>query len=195
MIIGKTPKVEAYLEDYAFLISALIEAYQATFDKEYLELAQKLNAQSIKKFYKNKQWLMSDDSFKATADLHDASYRSSMAVSIENILILAHLSDDYDAYNLASKMLTSHANKINKIANATPYAVRVALMLQNGIVIIKASKENLLAHQKDINELYYPYVVTKAVKENDFSACTMQKCFSSDAKIDKIVQDIESKKF
>ncbi len=195
MIIGKTPKVEAYLEDYAFLTAALIDAYEASYEQKYLELAQKLNAQSIKKFYKNRQWLMSDDEFKATADLHDASYRSSMAVSIENILILAHLSDDYDAYELASKMLTAQAKRINKIASSSPYAVRVALMLQNGIVVIKASKEKLLAHKKEIRELYYPYVITKAVKENDFSACTMQKCFSSDIKIEKILQDIESKRF
>ena len=195
MIIGKIPKVEAYLEDYAFLISTLIDAYQATLETSYLTLAKKLNAKSIQKFYKNKQWLMSDDSFKATADLHDASYRSSMAVSIGNILKLAHLTDDYDAYALAEKMLKQHAKKINEISNALPTATKVALMIQNPIVVIKTTKENLLAHQKEIDELYYPFVLVKAVKENDYTACTMQKCFSTHDNMAKVLQDIEQKKF
>ena len=194
-ILGTEPKVKGYLEDYAFLIAALIEAYQATFEEKHLDLAKKLNAQSIQKFYKEKQWHLSDDNFKAIADLDDMPYRSAMAVSIENILLLAHLSDDYDAYDLAQNMLTLHARKINLESSETPYATKVALMLQNGVVIIKANKENLLTHQKEIDELYYPYVLRKAVKENDFSACTMQKCFSTDAKIDKILGDIEGKRF
>ncbi|CAA6813412.1 MAG: Thymidylate kinase (EC [uncultured Sulfurovum sp.] len=195
VIMGKTPKVKGYLEDYAFLISSLIEAYQANFDAKYLDLAIKLNAQSIKKFYKEKQWMMSDDNFKAIADFNDTPYRSAIAVSIENILKLAHLTDDYDAYDLASNMLTLHAKQINQVPSAIPYATKISLMLQNGVVIIKANKENLLAHQKEIDELYYPYVLTKAVKVDDFSVCTMQKCFSTNTKIDKILGDIESKRF
>ncbi|CAA6807770.1 MAG: Thymidylate kinase (EC [uncultured Sulfurovum sp.] len=194
-ILGTEPKVKGYLEDYAFLIAALIEAYQATFDEKHLNLAKKLNAQSIQKFYKEKQWHLSDDNFKSIADLDDMPYRSAMAVSIENILLLAHLSDDYDAYDLAKNMLTLHARKINLESSETPYATKIALMLQNGVVIIKANKENLLTHQKEIDELYYPYVLRKTVKEDDFSACTMQKCFSTDTKIDKILGDIESKQF
>ncbi|CAA6815212.1 MAG: Thymidylate kinase (EC [uncultured Sulfurovum sp.] len=195
MIMGKTPKVKGYLEDYAFLIAALIEAYQVKFEPKYLDLAKKLNAQSIQKFYKEKQWHLSDDNFKAIANLEDSPYRSAMAVSIENIVKLAHLTDDYEAYEMASNMLILHAKTINQAPNSTPYATNVALMLQKGVVIIKASKENLMAHKKEIEELYYPYVLKKAVNEDDYSACTMQKCFSTDTKIDKILGDIEGRKF
>jgi uncharacterized protein YyaL (SSP411 family) len=194
MVTGRTPKVKAYLEDYAFLISTLIDAYQATLDDDYLALAKKLNKQSIKKFYKEKQWHMSDDSFKSIAELHDASYRSSMAVSIENILKLAYLSDDYDAYEMASKMLNLHAKKLNEISSSMPYATKVALMLERKIIVIKASKENILANEKKIAELNYPYVLVKAVKQNDYSACTMEKCFSTHDNMDAVLQDIESMK-
>lgn len=195
IILETKPKVKAYLEDYAFLIAALIEAYQATFETNYLTLAQKLNQKSIEKFYKKRAWHLSDDNFKTIADLEDRPYRSAMAVSIENILLLAHLSDDYEAYDLANNMLTLHAKKINQASNETPYATKIALMLQHGVVIIKANKENLLTHQKEIEELYYPYVVKKAVKADDFSACTLQKCFATDTKIDKILGEIEAKRF
>jgi len=195
MLTGRTPKVKAYLEDYAFIISTLIEAYQATLDENYLELAKKLNVQSIKKFYKERQWQMSDDSFKSIAELHDASYRSSMAVSIENILKLAYLLDDYDAYEMASKMLNLHATKINQISSSMPYAAKVAFMLERKIVVIKASKENILANEKKLAELNYPYVLVKAVNEKDYSACTMEKCFSTHDNMDGVLADIESMKF
>jgi len=194
-VLGTEPKVKGYLEDYAFLVSALIEAYQTNFETKYLELAKKLNTQSIQKFYKEKQWYLSDDNFKAIATLDDNPYRSAMAVSIENILKLAHLTDDYDAYDLASNMLTLHAQKLNQNAHENPYATKVGLMLQNGIVVLKAKKENLLAHEKEINELYYPFVLKKAVKEEGFSACTMQKCFSMGEKIEGVLGDIEGKRF
>ena len=138
---------------------------------------------------------MSDDSFKSIAELHDASYRSSMAVSIENILKLAYFSDDYDAYEMASKMLNLHAKKINEISSSMPYASKVAFMLERKIVVIKASKENILANQKKITELNYPYVLVKAVKQNDYSACTMEKCFSTHDNMDGVLQDVEGMRF
>ena len=34
-LIHKTPKIDAFLEDYAYLCDALIEAYQSTLDESY----------------------------------------------------------------------------------------------------------------------------------------------------------------
>jgi len=138
---------------------------------------------------------MSNDSFKAKADLQDASYRSAMAVSIENILKLASLTDDYDAYELASQMLNKHAQQLNEVPISSPTAVKVALMLQNPIIVIKASKENILAHQNEIANLSYPFILVKAVKEKDYTACTLQKCFSTHDSMEKVLQDIEGRKF
>jgi uncharacterized protein YyaL (SSP411 family) len=47
-IANKHPKIEAYLEDYAYLISALLEANQTTLDNRYLVLANKLAQDAIK---------------------------------------------------------------------------------------------------------------------------------------------------
>ena len=195
IILGKNAKIKAYLDDYAFLIATLIDAHQATLDESYLTLAKKLNAQSIQKFYKDEQWHMSDDSFKSIAELHDASYRSSMAVSIENILKLAYLNDDYDALEMASKMLNLHASKINQISASMPYATKVALMLERKIVVIKATKEHLLANEQKIGELNYPYVLRKAEKQKSFDACTMEKCFATHDNMDALLQEIEAMKF
>ncbi|MCK4441634.1 MAG: thioredoxin domain-containing protein, partial [Sulfurovaceae bacterium] len=107
ILLGKTPKVKAYLEDYAFLISSLIDAYEVSLDKKYLNIANDLTQKAIKKFYKNSKWMMSDDTFVSVADLYDASYRSAMAVMIENMLKLSILKDDFDTYQLAKNMILS----------------------------------------------------------------------------------------
>jgi len=191
IIIGKKAKVKAYLEDYAFMAQALIDAHQATLDKKYLALAQKITQESLEKFYKEKRWYMSDDHFQSVADLYDASYRSAMAVTFENLLKLAMLSDDFDGYNLAKKMLEQEAEKINTMPSSFAYATKVALMVQNPLVVIKSSKTNLLKSKKIINEMNYPYVLIKDVNEKGFSACTMEKCFSTHTKIEEVILEIE----
>jgi uncharacterized protein YyaL (SSP411 family) len=40
--IGRPPKIDGYLEDYAFLIDALVELHQATFDERWLRTAEAL---------------------------------------------------------------------------------------------------------------------------------------------------------
>jgi len=191
IIIGKSPKVKAYLEDYAFLSQALIDAYQATLDKKYITFAQKLTKESLKKFYRDKIWYMSDDSFKSVADLYDASYRSAMAVNIENLLKLSVLDEDFDGYMFAKKMLEEEADRLNSMPSNFAYTTKVALMVQNPIVVIKATKENLFKSKKIINDINYPYILIKDIKEKGFSACTMEKCFSTHNNIEKVILDIE----
>jgi hypothetical protein len=68
-------------------------------------------------------------------------------------------------------------------------------MVERKIVVIKANKANILANEKKIAELNYPFVLVKAVKQNDYSACTMEKCFSTHDNMDAVLQDIDGKKF
>ena len=109
--------------------------------------------------------------------------------------LFAYLSDDYEALEMASKMLNLHSTKINQISSSMPYATKVALMLERKIVVIKASKENILANQEKIAELNYPFVLVKAVSQKDYSACTMEKCFSTHDNMEGVLQDIERMKF
>ena len=191
MLIGKIPKVKAYLEDYAFLVQALLDAHQATLEKRYLELAERLSSESLKKFYKKEVWYMSDDSFKSVADLYDASYRSAKAVSIENLLKLSMLHDDFDAYVLAKKMLGEEAETLNAMPASFAYATKVALMVQNPLVLLHSTKGNLLKNKNILSTINYPYVLLKEGKESDFSACTMEKCFSTHKELSKVIGDIE----
>ena len=192
LLIGKKPKVKAYLEDYAFLASALIVAYEKTLNKHYLILADTLVSEGIDKFYKNKHWFMSDDSFKSPADLYDGSYRSAVSVMLENILKLSIVDEDLTAYQKAKQMITSEADTLNTSPSSYAYATKVALMTMHPMIIIQGKKENLLKHKKELEALHYPFVTLKATPISGYNACTMKQCFANDTDFKKLLQKIEA---
>jgi len=59
-----------------------------------LQFATNLNKEAIAKFYKDKKWNMSDDTFLVIADVYDGAYKSSLSNMIDNILKIVVLSDD-----------------------------------------------------------------------------------------------------
>ena len=191
LLIGKKPKVKAYLEDYAFLASALIVAYEESLNKRYLTLADTLVSKGVNKFYKNKQWFMSDDSFKSPADLYDGSYRSAVSVMLENILKLSIVHEDLAAYQKAVQMISSQAENLNTSPGSYAYATKVALMTMHPVIIIQGKKANLLKHKKELKTLHYPFVTLKESSITGYNACTMKACFASDTDFKKLLEKIQ----
>lgn len=83
IVLGGSLKVEALLEDYAFVIEALLHGYAHTKDAHYLELAKKLTHEAEHKFYKEETWYLSDKAFRAKAVLEDNSYKSPLSTMIK----------------------------------------------------------------------------------------------------------------
>ena len=191
ILIGKKPKVKGYLEDYAFLASALIVAYDETLDTRYLTLADRLVTQGLHTFYKDNHWFMSDDTFKSPADVYDASYRSAVSVMLENILKLAILHEDYDAYQKGIQILSLEAKSINASPISYAYATKVALMTQYPSIIIQGKKEALLKHKKELNALGYPFISIKESAINGYNACTIKECFASDTDFQSLLKKIQ----
>ena len=191
-IVGKNqPKVKGYLEDYSFLIQSLIDAYEDSLDNHYLKLANSLSDKALKRFYRDNIWYMSNDGFNSQDDLYDSSYRSSMMVMVENLLKLALLKDNYKLYYSAIDMINSFSKELNSSPSSYAYGSKVALMVQNSIILIKSNRKNLLKYRDKIREIEYPFILIKDVDEDNFSACTMLKCFSSHKNLDNIIEDIK----
>jgi len=55
-LIHKQPKVEAFLEDYAYLGRALVKGYESTFNEHYLILAQQLANSALSNYYEEGRW-------------------------------------------------------------------------------------------------------------------------------------------
>lgn len=95
-------EIDAYLDDYAFLIWGLLELYESTFDTFYLKTAIDLNKTQIEHF-----WDENIGGFFFTADygeklltrqkeIYDGAVPSGNSVSMLNLLKLAQLTWDHD---------------------------------------------------------------------------------------------------
>lgn len=104
-------KLNAYLDDYAFLIEGLLAIYDATKDQKWLNASQRLMDQQIEQFWDEK-----GDGFYFTAHHHeeliarikqadDTVIPSGNSVSVRNLIRLASLTGDDKYRTLAEKTL------------------------------------------------------------------------------------------
>ncbi len=192
IIIGKKPKVKGYLEDYAFLISALIEAYQVDFDDKYLTLAKTLSDKAVSKFYKNSVWYMSDDDFKAKAEFYDASYASALAIMIEDLFKIALLSDNHALYAFAKKSLDMQLGALKSVPSHYPSGLKAYLQSVLSPIVIKSTKENLSKQRSILDAITYPYILLKPSKDENFLACKIDSCFAIDKNLKNVILKIEN---
>jgi uncharacterized protein YyaL (SSP411 family) len=108
---GGEPKLNAYLEDYAFLIDGLTSLYQATFDVRWIEAALELTRVMIDQF-----WDSSEGGFFYTGrdhetliarnkDPHDNAIPSANAVAVTALLKLVKLTGRTDLRDKAEATL------------------------------------------------------------------------------------------
>jgi uncharacterized protein YyaL (SSP411 family) len=189
---NKAPSKEAMLEDYAFLIDALITANQISLDSKYLTLANQLFLEAKDKFYKNNRWYFSQKDNKLLANIEDSAYSSALGVMFNNMLDLASLKDDYNLYTFAKKNIESFGAYITRSPSYYPTATIAALKLKRGIIVIKSSKNNLLLKQKEIFELDYPFVIVKIVDNSNYQLCTINRCFANIKEFKDIKKSIKT---
>lgn len=106
-LLGKMPAQEALLEDYAFLIDALIVAYDRTYSEKYLTLVQILTKEGLRKFYRNKRWYLSDDGIETYADFDDRYYTSALSIMLENLVRVATLTEELKYNTIVNETITS----------------------------------------------------------------------------------------
>jgi uncharacterized protein YyaL (SSP411 family) len=100
--VGHAAKLNAYLEDYAFLADAFVSLYEATFEPRWLREAASLAEFMVKNFSDPSGpgfFFVSADHEKLiarTKDLHDGSTPSGNSVAVTVLLRLAKLLDRRD---------------------------------------------------------------------------------------------------
>lgn len=192
-LIGVNPKVEALFEDYSFLITATLKAYDYTLDKKYLNLSSLLTQTAIKKFYKKDNWYMSNDDFQTIASVYGRSYKSAVSNMIDNILKLAILTDDLALQKIAASTLENNSLLLASRPSITPWLLRSYLAYEKGYINLKATKPML--ENKILMD--YPFLVRKVNKDKTYLACKVDVCFaySKDFNdiIDKIFDEIRGK--
>lgn len=108
-----------FLEDYAFMIDALIESYQVSLKEEYLEMAKRLSQKAITEFYKNESFQLSSEQNIGSGFIptsNDLSIPSGNALMALNLIKLATYYYDYHAdwKDISEALLSLEAQGINK---------------------------------------------------------------------------------
>jgi uncharacterized protein YyaL (SSP411 family) len=95
--VGSPPKLNGYLEDYAFLIDALVELYQADFDPRWLRAAVELAGVIVTQFWDAVgggfffTGVDHEELITRSKDTHDGSTPSGNAMAAMALLRLGHL--------------------------------------------------------------------------------------------------------
>lgn len=111
---------EAYLDDYAFLVWALLELYQATYQPHYLQKALEQNEQMLELFRDEEQgglFLTGEDAEELPLrpkDGHDGAIPSGNSVAAFNLLRLSRLTGEFKLEEKAQGIFSSLAKEVGQ---------------------------------------------------------------------------------
>jgi len=191
-LLGKAPKQEGLLEDYAFLMDAMIEGYVKTYNKKYLRELQVLAKEAIDKFYREKRWYLSDDGIEAEADFDDRYYTSALSVMLDSLVRLASLTEELFYVEVVEETLKNSGGVLKNTPAKAPKLLHTFLRLKMGDVIIKSTTEKLQKSRKEIEALQYPFILSKSEESDKYLACRISSCFAYDTNITALIKQIEN---
>ncbi len=191
-LITKAPKIKAFLEDYAYLADALIEAYQSTLNEVYLITATKLTNTAIEKYFDKGKWKFSRGEFETNADIYDSSYPSSVA-TILNVLFSISSLVDVVYKKFVFKTLEVYSYDVMRQPLSTPRMTRMVIRYLKDDVIIKATEAKLKAHITDLDTLPNPFSYLKNDSNDGYMLCNSSACFGHEKEFSQIVEIMEKR--
>jgi uncharacterized protein YyaL (SSP411 family) len=139
-------KLNAYLDDYAFLVDGLIALYRASGDRKWLEAADTLTTKQIELFWDSENggfFFTSDDHESLIArgrDPVDGAEPSGNSVSADNLVFLAQSLNNEEYLQKAERALQSASGLLEAAPAAAPrmsIALEKWLALQNSHQVIE----------------------------------------------------------
>ncbi|MCE1190298.1 MAG: thioredoxin domain-containing protein [Ignavibacteria bacterium] len=162
--------VPATMEDYGYIIWALLELYDTTYKLEYLHKALEFTEQVLD-HYKDVEtggfYFTADNGEKLITrlkEIYDGAIPSSNSVMIQNLIRLAHLTGDFDFEHEAMLALRSFTPVVSKNPGAFTYFMSDVLAYSRPwFEVVIAGKKDSIATKRFIRELkgkYAPNLVT-----------------------------------
>ncbi len=189
-LIHKPPKIKAFLEDYAYLGTALIAAYEATFDEMYLILAQRIANSALAEFYSKGKWFFSKDEFSVMAEASDNTYPSPVGKMTDLLLSLSSLLEDkYRTF--AFKTLEYNSYELGRKPIYFPTMLGAMLRYLRGDAIIRSNTGNLKKHALAISLIEYPFVIKHASGDGGFLLCRQDSCFANVEDMNEVKKNIQ----
>ncbi len=111
---------DAFLDDYAFLIAALLDVYELDFDRSHIAMASQLVQHVIEQFLDPEQRMFfftastQEDIIVRRKDLYDSALPSGNSVMVHNLIRLATITGKPEHHQLARKILSGIQGAVEK---------------------------------------------------------------------------------
>ena len=166
-------KYEANLEDYSYLIAALLDVYNVSFDNQYLTKAKNICDLLIKDFYDTENGLFyfasatQKDLILRRKELYDNAVPSGNSTMALNLQRLAIVFDRQDWSAMATKLLA--AIRTSTVHHASSFARYASAMINEcyGMREIAIVGKNALEKAADLQQNFIPNVVYMASQNTD----------------------------
>ena len=185
-LIHKTPKVEAFLEDYAFMSQALLTAFKYTQDELYIIHAQRFLNKALEEFYDNGLWNFSSGEFAVKAEITDTTYTSSVSIIIDALLTLSILLEDDKYKHFAFKTMEYNSYELGRKPIYYPYMLTQTLRYAKGDRIIKTNEQNINNYAYNFAKIKYPFIKLRKSENADFMVCGEKSCFANTEDLERI---------
>jgi hypothetical protein len=168
-------KYQAYLDDYAFLIQGLLDAYEALFETSYLEWAYELSEYTNSNFWDDDKYGYFYTSLEQVAlierlkDEHDASLPSGSAIMMANLLRFYSITESAEFLAIAEKILKKYGKRI--VSNPYGYASYLLgfdfyIQKPKEIVLVIPPENSAEEYYNTIFNSYQPNKVVITIKKD-----------------------------
>ena len=169
---GKS-KLNAYLDDYAYLANAVIDMFEITGKQNYLNFAIKLSDHLIEHFWDDR-----NSNFFFTADDHekliirpksnyDLSMPSGNSVAVNTLLRLYHITREEKFHKISQKILESQATMAAENPFAFGYMLNVLyleIQKPTEITILNTQNSQIIS---TLNKKFLPESIMVVISDND----------------------------
>ncbi|RMG48645.1 MAG: thioredoxin domain-containing protein, partial [Acidobacteria bacterium] len=190
-------RFDAHLEDYAFLVMALLDLYEADLDIRWLQQAVQLTERQIRLFYDEKEGgffdtAPSDTLLVRTKEGYDGAEPSGNSIATLNLLRLSEMLDRAQWRRMAEKTLTLFGERLQQQPQSLPQMlVALDFYLDTPRQIIIAGKRQGADTRRLLGVIYQRYLPNSVLLLADGAAG--QEYFSQRIPFFKQVKMIDGK--
>jgi uncharacterized protein len=160
--------IDAYAEDYAYLIWGLLELLQADGDAAWLEWALALQARLDERFWDDVDggWFSTSGEdprvLLRLKEDYDGAEPSASSIATQNLLTLAHLTGNGSALARAERALARYGPRVGAAARAVPMMLASLSAWHAGhsqVVVVGESRESLRELLSAVAAVYQPFAI------------------------------------
>ncbi|MEN3340057.1 MAG: uncharacterized protein V7647_3733 [Acidobacteriota bacterium] len=166
--------IDAYAEDYAYLIWGLLELFQAGGDPQWLRWALALQARQDEKFWDPKDggWFSTTGEDPSVLlrlkEDYDGAEPAASSVSASNALTIAHLTGDANVRSKAERTLARYGPRIGAAGRAVPMLLCALSAWHAGYsqVVVVGSPDRTRPLLEEVSRRYLPFAIVIPIAPN-----------------------------